>query len=87
MQPSPSSLRARLIDAAEWRFRRFGFGRTTSEDISAEAGTGKGGLYPHFVSKQEIYLAAGGALRARRLVRENRVGTPATGHQASPTAP
>lgn len=49
--------RARLLKAAEARFRRFGFKRTTIEDITLDAGTGKGSLYIHFPSKQAIYLA------------------------------
>ena len=52
--PSP---RTRLLEAAEARFRRFGFKRTTIDDITADAGTGKGSLYLHFDSKQSIYLA------------------------------
>ena len=51
------SARARLLEVAETRFRRFGFKRTTVEDITSEAGTGKGSLYLHFDSKQSIYLA------------------------------
>ncbi len=47
----------RLIAAAEARFRRFGYKRTTIDDITAEAGTGKGSLYLHFESKQAVYLA------------------------------
>ena len=49
--------RQRLVAAAETQFRRFGYRRTTIEDITAEADTGKGSLYLHFDSKQEIYLA------------------------------
>jgi AcrR family transcriptional regulator len=47
----------RLIAAAEARFRRFGYKRTTIDDITAEAGTGKGSLYLHFESKQAVYMA------------------------------
>ncbi len=47
----------RLIAAAETHFRRFGYRRTTIEDITADAGTGKGSLYLHFPSKQAVYLA------------------------------
>jgi AcrR family transcriptional regulator len=47
----------RLLVAAEARFRRFGYKRTTVEDIAVEAGTGKGSLYLHFDSKQHVYLA------------------------------
>jgi len=48
---------SRLIAAAEAQFRRFGYRRTTIEDITADAGTGKGSLYLHLESKQAIYLA------------------------------
>jgi AcrR family transcriptional regulator len=47
----------RLIAAAEAQFRRFGYRRTTIDDITAEAGTGKGSLYLHFESKRAVYLA------------------------------
>lgn len=47
----------RLIAAAEAQFRRFGYRRTTIEDITADARTGKGSLYLHFDSKQAVYLA------------------------------
>ena len=49
--------RERLLDAAEEKFRRHGYKRTTIDDVTAAAGTGKGSLYLHFESKQEIYLA------------------------------
>jgi len=47
----------RLIEAAEAQFRRFGYKRTTIDDITAGAGTGKGSLYLHFESKQAVYMA------------------------------
>jgi AcrR family transcriptional regulator len=47
----------RLITAAEAQFRRFGYRRTTVDDITADAGTGKGSLYLHFESKQAVYMA------------------------------
>jgi AcrR family transcriptional regulator len=47
----------RLIAAAEAQFRRFGYKRTTIDDITADAGTGKGSLYLHFESKQAVYMA------------------------------
>lgn len=50
--------RERLLDAAEEKFRRHGYRRTTIDDITVAAGTGKGSLYLHFESKQEVYLAA-----------------------------
>lgn len=49
--------RDRLLVAAETRFRRFGYKRTTIDDVASEAGTGKGSVYLHFESKQDIYMA------------------------------
>ncbi len=49
--------RERLMSAAEERFRRFGYRRATVDDITRGAGTGKGSLYLHFDSKQDVYLA------------------------------
>lgn len=54
---APSAPEQRLIAAAEAHFRRFGYRRTTVDDITAEAGTGKGSLYLHFESKQAVYMA------------------------------
>ncbi len=49
--------RDRLLAAAEARFRRFGYKRTTVEDVATDAGTSKGSVYLHFESKQDIYMA------------------------------
>ena len=54
---APETPRDRLLGAAETRFRRFGYKRTTIEDVATEAGTGKGSVYLHFESKQDIYMA------------------------------
>ena len=44
--------RQRLVAAAETQFRRFGYRRTTIEDITAEADTGKGSLFNGKVVQQ-----------------------------------
>jgi len=54
---STSDPAERLIESAEAHFRRFGYRRTTVDDITGDAGTGKGSLYLHFESKQAVYLA------------------------------
>ena len=56
-QGNTSAPDQRLITAAETQFRRFGYKRTTIDDITAGAGTGKGSLYLHFESKQAVYMA------------------------------
>jgi len=55
MSEAPTA--ARLLFAAGAQFRRFGYRRTTIDDITAAAGTGKGSLYLHFESKLAVYLA------------------------------
>lgn len=64
--------RQRLMSAAESRFRRFGYQRTTVDDITAEAGTGKGSLYLHFDSKQDTYLAVVAASLERFIDKASR---------------
>jgi len=54
---TPAPPDQRLVAAAEAQFRRFGYKRTTIDDITADAGTGKGSLYLHFESKQAVYMA------------------------------
>jgi AcrR family transcriptional regulator len=56
-EATSSAPNERLIAAAELQFRRFGYRRTTVDDITADAGTGKGSLYLHFESKQAVYMA------------------------------
>ncbi len=47
----------RLIEAASRMFARFGFKKTTMEEIAAEARKGKSSLYYYFESKEEIFNA------------------------------
>ena len=65
--------RQRLIEAAEAQFRRFGYRRTTIDDITGRAGTGKGSLYLHFDSKQALYAAVVEASVERFVQRASRL--------------
>jgi len=65
--------RERLIEAAEAQFRRFGYRRTTIDDITGSAGTGKGSLYLHFDSKQAIYVTVVEASVERFVQRASRL--------------
>ena len=56
MSATGASPRDRLLDAAETRFRRYGFRHASVETITRAAGTGKGSLYLHYRSKEELYL-------------------------------
>ena len=50
----PDSLHQTILDAADRMFLRYGYRKTTIEDIAREAGIGKGSVYLHFQSKEEI---------------------------------
>jgi AcrR family transcriptional regulator len=53
----PDDPRPALLDAAERLLTRFGYRRMTVEDLAREAGIGKGTVYLHFDSKEEVALA------------------------------
>lgn len=46
-----------LLRAAEQVFARDGYEKAQVDQIAAEAGFSKGGLYAHFESKEELFLA------------------------------
>ena len=46
-----------LLSAAEQVFARAGYEKAQVEEIAAAAGFSKGGLYAHFKSKEELFLA------------------------------
>ncbi len=56
METSEPLTRQRLLDAASTRFRRLGPRHASVASITAAAGTGKGSLYLHYASKEELYL-------------------------------
>lgn len=46
-----------IINAAESQFVRFGFRKTTMEDIAKAAGIGKATLYYYFKNKEDVFAA------------------------------
>ncbi|MEZ5174998.1 MAG: TetR/AcrR family transcriptional regulator [Acidimicrobiia bacterium] len=52
-----TTVREQLIEAAEGQFRRFGYRRTTIDDVTRVAEVGKGSFYLHFPSKEAAYMA------------------------------
>ena len=50
-------VRQKILDAAEQRLWRYGFKKTTIDEIASDAGVGKGTVYLHFDGKEEIGLA------------------------------
>ncbi len=50
--------RTQIVKAALTCFSRKGYHQTTMDDIVAESGLSKGGVYWHFKSKKELFTAA-----------------------------
>lgn len=49
--------REAILDATERLLARYGYRKMTVEDIAREVGVGKGTIYLHFTSKEEIVLS------------------------------
>jgi AcrR family transcriptional regulator len=49
--------RESILDAADRRFRHYGYRKTTVEEIANEAGLSRGTVYIHFGSKDELAVA------------------------------
>src|SRR6516225_1395857 len=53
-----SDVRDALLDAMERLLARYGYRKTTMDDLAREAGIGKGSIYLHFPSKEEVALCS-----------------------------
>lgn len=62
---SAGARRAEILDAALNLFGRYGYRRTSIDDIAREAGIAKGTVYLSFASKDEVFLAVSQALVER----------------------
>jgi AcrR family transcriptional regulator len=52
-----SAVKDAILDATDRLLARFGYRKMTVDDIAAEAGIGKGTIYLHFSSKEEVVLS------------------------------
>ena len=68
---SREATRARLIEAAERIFIRFGFEASSVERIAEAAGFSRGAFYSNFRDKDELFIAV---LNRRRLAISNALG-------------
>src|SRR5947207_4830480 len=51
------SVRDSILSAANRLLARYGYRKMTVEDVASEAGIGKGTVYLHFPSKEEVVLS------------------------------
>jgi AcrR family transcriptional regulator len=58
LAPAPPPMRERILDATERLLARFGYDKTTMEDLAREAGVSKRTIYLHFPSKEEVALSS-----------------------------
>jgi AcrR family transcriptional regulator len=63
-RPKDPTLRARILRLAAREFARLGVRGASLAHIGRQAGVTKGGIYFHFASKEELFLAVVDALRA-----------------------
>ncbi len=70
-----------ILDAAERLLGLYGYAKTTVDDIAHEAGIGKGTIYLHFHSKEEIAVSWIGRINERVRARLSQIaesdGSPA----------
>lgn len=54
----PDSRRHKLMDAAITVFLRYGFRKTSMDEVARAAGVSRQGLYLHFATKEELFRAS-----------------------------
>ncbi len=57
LTPSQDANRTAILDASRDLFARFGYKKTTMEDIAMALRKGKSSLYYYFKNKEEIFQA------------------------------
>ena len=62
-----------ILDATDRLLARYGYKKMTIDDLAAEVGIGKGSVYLHFASKQEIALSHIDRIIERLNVRLNAI--------------
>ena len=63
-------IREKILDTAQEVFTKYGFGKTTMEDIAREMGKGKSTIYYYFTSKEEIFRAV---VEKELMIMRNRI--------------
>jgi AcrR family transcriptional regulator len=67
MPAPPDPKRESILSAAQVQFSRYGFRRTSMEDIARETGVSRASLYSYFENKEEIFQSLSIALHEEAL--------------------
>ena len=67
MGATPDPRREAILNAALIQFMRYGFRRTSMEDIAQETGVSRASLYQHFRNKEEIFRSLAERLHEQAL--------------------
>ena len=72
MSKPPDPKRESILSAAHAQFSRYGFRRTSMEDIAKETGVSRASLYSYFDNKEEIFRCLSAQLQERSLADAER---------------
>ncbi|HUR96650.1 MAG TPA: TetR/AcrR family transcriptional regulator [Pyrinomonadaceae bacterium] len=75
-------VRSAILDAADRLLARNGYKKMTIDDLAAEVGIGKGSVYLHFTSKEEIALSHIDAIIERVKARLDQVAQKKTSYES-----
>ncbi len=56
-QARTEATKARILDAAQSLFSELGFENTQLDEVAVRAGCSRGGIYAHYASKEDLFLA------------------------------
>src|SRR5919107_5686377 len=76
------SIRDEILDATDRLLARNGYKKMTIDDLAAEVGIGKGSVYLHFSSKEEIALSHIDAIIERVKARLHAVSQKKTSYES-----
>ncbi len=74
-----------LLDAMDSLLVRFGYQKTTVDDLASEAGIGKGTIYLYFNSKEQVALSCIDRFHERLIARLNEIAEAQTSPKAKIT--
>ena len=72
-RPARENVRDQILQAAEKRLWHYGYKKTTIDEIAADASVGKGTVYLHFESKEDIYSAIVGQFKGQVLAEQEEI--------------